>query len=46
MSKRRWRRTECFVNEDLFMSVRQVILAADDVRDVHLDVVADDREIV
>nr|WP_263975361.1 hypothetical protein [Leptolyngbya sp. 7M] len=46
MRECRRRDAERFVNEDLFVRVRQMVLAANDVRDLHLDVVADDREVI
>ena len=46
VSKFRRRHAESLVDQDLFVRVRQMVLAADDVGDAHLDVVADDREII
>src|SRR2546423_961806 len=39
-------RAERLVDENLLVCVRQMILAANYVRDAHLNVVADDREVV
>ena len=37
---------QCFVNQNLFVRVRQMILPANNVGDFHFDVVADDRQII
>ena len=46
MRKSRRRFTERFVNQNLFVRVRQMVLPANDVRDMHFNVVANDRVIV
>ena len=44
--KLRHRRAERLVKQDLLVSVREMVLAANHVRDAHLDVVDHDREVV
>ena len=46
MRELRRRHAESFVDQNLFVRVRQMVLSANDMRDPHLDVVANDREIV
>ena len=46
MGKARRRFAERFVNQNLLMRVRQMILSANYVRNSHLDVVADNRQII
>src|SRR6185369_13895376 len=40
------RHAKRFVDQDLLVRVSEVVLAADDMRDLHLDVIADDREVI
>ena len=46
MRKLRHVLTESLIKQNLLVRVRQMILAANDVRDAHLDVVDHDREVV
>ena len=46
MRERRRRASERLIEQDLLRRVRDVIVAADDMRDPHVDVVDDDREVV